>query len=338
MVSIKDVAAKCNVSVSTVSKALNGHSDVSEEKKELIKKVAKEMGYQPNSSARALKTNKSHNIGVLFVDEAMSGLTHDYFASVLDSFKTTAESFGYDITFILSNKNHFNNMTYLEHSRFRGFDGVMIACIDFNEPQVLELMRSDIPVVTIDYTFNNTIAILSNNEKGMEDLTQYICDMGHTKIAYMCGEDSAVTSDRLSGFYITLDKNDVHIPDEYVKESRYRDIALAEELTYEFLDMPDPPTVIIYPDDYAAFGGLNAIRARGLRIPEDISIAGFDGITIARQIEPQITTVIQNTRTMGSCAAEKLISLIEKPRTTMIGQIVVDTQLYPGKTVKNLRG
>ena len=100
MVSMKDISAACGVSVATVSKALNDHHDIGEETKAHIKKVAREMGYHPNSLARALKTNKSYNLGVLFVDEAMSGLTHDYFSHVLDSFKRKAEERGYDITFI----------------------------------------------------------------------------------------------------------------------------------------------------------------------------------------------------------------------------------------------
>ena len=91
MVSLKDISNACGVSVATVSKALNDHSDISEETKETIRRVAKEMGYFPNSAAKALKTNRTSNIGVLFVDDARSGLTHDYFSNVLDSFKRTAE-------------------------------------------------------------------------------------------------------------------------------------------------------------------------------------------------------------------------------------------------------
>ena len=104
MVSMKDISIACGVSVATVSKALNDHSDIGEETKNRIRKVAKEMGYYPNSMARALKTNRTYNIGVLFVDDAQSGLTHDFFSYVLDSFKRTVEESGYDITFINSSK------------------------------------------------------------------------------------------------------------------------------------------------------------------------------------------------------------------------------------------
>ena len=337
MVSIKDVAAACGVSISTVSKAMNDHRDVSKAKKEHIKEVAKQMGYQPNSSARALKTNKSRNIGVLFVEESQSGLTHDFFARILDSFKVTMENKGYDITFILSKKNHFDEMTYLEHARFRKFDGVMICCVDFDKPEVRKLMESEIPTVIVDYIFNNTCSILSDNIKGMSNLTQYAIDRGHTRIAYLYGENSLVTSQRLSGFYITLEKNGIKIPDEYVRQSRYRNVGDAQKITNELLDLPQPPTCIFYPDDYACFGGVNAIRDRGLVVGEDVSIAGYDGMPIVKQIEPRITTVVQNTALIGSTAAEKLVSLIEKPKTTIIEQITIDSELYEGKTIKNLK-
>ena len=97
MVSMKDISELCGVSIATVSKALNDHKDIGEETKTRICKVAKELGYFPNSSARALKTKRTYNLGVLFVDEARSGLTHDYFANVLNAFKKYAEENGYEL-------------------------------------------------------------------------------------------------------------------------------------------------------------------------------------------------------------------------------------------------
>ena len=206
MVSMKDISAVCGVSIATVSKALNNHKDIGEETKEHIRQVAKEMGYSPNAAAKILKTNRTYSLGVLFVDDGQSGLTHDYFAHVLDSFKRTAEERGYDITFINSCKTRSQRMSYLEHSRYRRFDGVVIACVDFEDPEVEELVRSNIPVVTIDHLFNNRSTILSDNVKGISDLVHYIYEMGHRKIAYIHGADSAVTQSRLSSFYRTCEE------------------------------------------------------------------------------------------------------------------------------------
>lgn len=336
MVSMKDISVKCGVSVATVSKALNDHKDIGEATKAKIQQAAKELGYFPNSSARALKTNRTYSLGVLFVDEAQSGLTHDYFSYVLDNFKRAAEERGYDITFINSFKNGKKGMTYLEHSKYRCFDGVVIACVDFNDPEVIELVNSNVPVVTIDHLFNNRTAIISDNVKGMKDLLTYIYEMGHRKIAYIHGADSTVTQSRLSSFYRTALELEIEVPDEYVREAAYRDTEMTYKVTGELLDLPNPPTCILYPDDFSSFGGVNCINQRGMSVPEDISIAGYDGIRVGRHIEPQLTTLKQDTARLGRLAAEKLINIIEQPKTAIMEQVVVEGVVYPGKSVKNL--
>ncbi|MDD3205297.1 MAG: LacI family DNA-binding transcriptional regulator [Lachnospiraceae bacterium] len=336
MVSMKDISVRCGVSVATISKALNDHTDIGEDTRLHIKKVAKEMGYFPNSSARALKTNRTFNLGVLFADESNSGLTHDYFANVLDSFKVTAEEQGYDITFLNCNKKRKNKMSYLEHSMYRGLDGVVIACVDFYDPEVVELIESKLPVVTIDHLFNNRIAIMSDNVKGMRDLVQYVYDQGHRKIAYIHGADSAVTKSRLASFYKTTEELGLTIPEEYMKEVAYRDTVQAGIKTEELLALKNPPTCILYADDFSALGGMNVIKLKELHIPEDVSIAGYDGINIANLLEPKLTTIKQDTKTMGKTAAEKLISLIEKPKSTIVQPITIEGTLVEGKSVRSI--
>ncbi len=337
MASLKDISRECGVSVATVSKALNDHTDISEETRSRVRKVAKELGYSPNFSARALKTNRTHGIGVLFVDEGRSGLTHDYFAGVLDSFKSTVEDNGYDITFINCSRKQKDRMTFLEHVKYHGFDGVVIACIDFNEPEVVELVQSGIPIVTIDHLFNNIIAIMSDNVTGMTELTEYAIKRGHSRIAYIHGENSsAVTTARLSGFYRAVERNGIAIPDEYVVGAAYRDTQAAYKQTLNLLNMKKRPTCIFYPDDFATLGGINAIREKKLRIPEDISVAGYDGIKAVTTLEPQLTTIVQATDQIGEKAAKKLISLIEKPKTTIIEQVIIPGSLQEGKTIADL--
>ena len=236
----------------------------------------------------------------------MSGLTHDYFNHVLESFKRTAESKGYDITFTSGNLSG-QRLNYYEHCRYRGVDGVVIACINFFTEEVQRLVQSEIPVVTIDHVFDGRIAVVSNNIQGMEDLVSYILKRGHRKIAYIHGEDSSVTRSRLGSFYRTLQKKRIDIPDEYMPVIPYRDAEAAAIAT-----------------------------SRGLRIPDDISIAGYDGLTFARILEPRLTTLCQDTETIGRLAAQKLIDLIENPKTTIIDKFTVDGRLFPGASVRNL--
>ena len=221
MVSLKDIAQRCGVSTATVSKALHDQKDIGAETKNRIKKIAKEMGYLPNAAARVLKTKESNNIGVLYFDEAAMGLTHEYFAGVLNGIKAQAEMLGYDITFINTSPVG-KKLSYLEHCKYRNFDGVVIVCARFQDNEVQELMSSDIPVVTIDYVHYSCSAICSNNVKCMGELLDYIISMGHKKIAYIHGQDfSSVTRDRLAAYYRALEKHGIDIPEEYVREARY---------------------------------------------------------------------------------------------------------------------
>lgn len=332
MVSIKDISIKCGVSVATVSKALNNHSDISEATKENVLKTAKDMGYYPNSFARALKTNRTYNIGVLFVDDAQSGLTHEYFANVLDSFKVEAENHGYDITFI-NRHMALRKMSYYEHSKYRGVDGVVIACIDFSTPDVLELINSDLPVVTIDHVFDNRTAIISDNVKGIRDIVSYIYKMGHRRIAYIHGADSSVTQNRVGSFYKTLSELNIDIPDEYVKEGVYHDADTTYSLTKELLSLKNPPTCIIFPDDFSCIGGINAIKDFGLSVPDDISIVGYDGVLLSQVLNPKLTTLQQDTKALGKIAAEKLIDLITNPKAHIIERIVIEGTLLKGESV-----
>ncbi|MBQ3194343.1 MAG: LacI family DNA-binding transcriptional regulator [Oscillospiraceae bacterium] len=333
MVSMKDIARRCGVSVATVSKALNGLPDIGEETRQRISAVAEEMGYMTNSAARALKTNRTYNLGVLFVDERRSGLSHEYFSSMLEGFKTEAEAHGYDITFINSNVGT-KPISYLQHCKYRGLDGVVIACVDFNDPRVVELVNSPIPLVTIDHVFNDRLAILSDNVDGLETLVRYAHGKGHRRIAFLHGEDTSVTKGRLTGFYRACEELGIEVPPEYVIPCVYHDPDRCEAATRQLLALPERPTCIIFPDDFSFIGGHNAIMDAGLRIPDDISVLGYDGINLARIMH--LTTYTQDAVGIGKTAADRLISLIERPKTTLTDRIMIHGGLMEGTSVKQL--
>jgi LacI family transcriptional regulator len=335
LVTIKDISKKSGFSTSTVSKALNGSSEIGEETSELIKKVANEMGYFPNAAARLLKTKQSNNIGVLFIDEMQSGLAHEYFSAVLNSVKDEAECLGYDMTFISRNIGR-KPMSYYNHCKYRNCDGVVIACVDFNDPEVVELIQSEIPTVTIDHIFNDCTAIMSDNLKGASALVQHIYDMGHRKIAFIHGENTSVTQRRLSGFYSTCRKLGISVPNDYIKPARYHDPKSSGLATRELLNLKDPPSCIMYPDDFSFIGGMNEIEKHGLKIPDDISVAGYDGIYLSQVLRPQLCTFKQNTEALGKEAARNLIAAITDRKTFVPKQIWIEGELLAGKSVKKI--
>ena len=333
MVTIKDISKACGVSPATVSKALNGYDDVSAETIRLVKQTAAKLNYTPNAAARLLKTSISHNIGVLFVDDTMSGLTHEYFSHILNSVKEEAERNGYDITFI-SNTIGKQSMSFLQHCLYRNCDGVVIASVKFDSPGVHELVNSKVPVITIDYAFDNVSAVMSDNVEGAYRLASYLLDMGHSKIAFIHGELTSVTRKRLVGFYRAMQERRITIPQAYIREARYHDPDTTRKATAELMELQDPPTAIMFPDDISFLGGQAELQNRGLSIPDDISVCGYDGIEISQMLQPPLTTWHQDAERIGKDSVRKLVEAIEHRDTCMAEQIMVSGELISGYSVK----
>ena len=337
-VTIKDVARSCGMSISTVSKVFNGYSDISEATRRQVMETAHEIGYRPNALARALKTNRSYNLGVLCVDENTSGLMHPFFAAVLNAFKAEVENRGYDITFINHNIGTMD-MSYLEHCRYRNVDGVCLAVVDFYAPEVAELVYSDIPCVTIDHVFDSRPSILSDNVSGMRTLVDRAVALGHRRIAYIHGQrNSAVTENRIQSFCQAINAHGLTLPEGYLVQGRYDDIANTQSHLQALLDRPDRPTCILLPDDACYFGALDIIRGQGLRVPEDISLAGYDGIRSVQAVHPRLTTVCQDSRAMGRQAALRLVDQIDHPNTAGSDADLIPVRLLEGESLGPVPG
>ena len=334
MVSMKDIAKACSVSVATVSKALSGQPDIGEQTRELICKTADSLGYMTNSAARALKTNRTYNIGVLFVDGRRSGLAHEYFS--VDAGKSQGRGGGETATtspLSIATSARRRRLTCSTVST-AGSTALSLPASTLTIRRCSSWSIPSCPVVTIDHVFNNRAAVVSDNVRGMEELVRYVYSKGHRRIAFIHGERTAVTENRLTGFYRACDALGLEIPEEYVREGVYHDPDRCAGLTQELLRLPEPPTCILMPDDFSSIGGGNAIRRMGLRLPEDVSAAAYDGIQLASVMSPPLTTYRQDTAAIGATAAAKLIELIEKPRTALVDRILIPGKLVEGGSVR----
>ena len=335
MVTLKDIANKCGLSVATVSKAMNNMPDISPSTAQRIQEIAREMGYMPNSAARSMKTGRSMIIGMLMFLGSESVWTHNYSALVADSIHRTVEDHGYDLTPV-SSKGAESMGGYLNYCRYRNYDGVIVVSGGSSDPSLDDLVGSDFPLVTIDCDLQIRSSVISDNVEGMRRLVRHVYGLGHRRLAFIHGNTSSVTSDRVTGFFSACNELGLEVPDSCIKPAHYLSQEESAAATEELLALDEPPTCIFYPDDYACLGGLRALKARGLSVPRDVSVVGYDGTRIAEAIEPQLTTYCQDCENIGASAAEMLLRAIASPRGILPRHIIVPGRLIEGASVRNL--
>ena len=192
------------------------------------------------------------------------------------------------------------------------------------------------PTVAIDFPCRGSISVQSNNSEGMDALMRYVLERGHRRVAYIHGEAALVTDDRISSYRRQLQAFGIPFRPEYLVESAYHNPAAARQATQRLLDLPEPPTCILMPDDYASLGGMEAIRERGLAVPGDISVAGYDGVPLLQLCSPCLTTYRQNVEGIGSEAGRRLLELIKHPDAPAPETITIPGGIIPGGSVLDL--
>lgn len=318
MPTIHDVARLAGVSITTVSKVLNGYPDVGAKTRAKILRITKDVGYQPSAMARGLAMSRSWLIGVFFQDAVNSGLEHPFFEAVLNGCKKAVGRHGYDMLF-------FSNMVfapgdannnYLPRARQRQVDGVLLMGAHRQDNELRRLADADLPCmfVDIDLTGPRSGFVQSNNRAGAKRAVQHLLDLGHRRMAVIGDRyGSKPGEDRLAGARDALAEAGVELSDEYVRfgdfsqeSGREAMVSLLGELARERW-----PTAVFAESDLMAFGVMEAAFDAGLSVPEDLSVVGFDDIRVASRLRPRLTTVRQNMHLIGERAGEALIRLIE---------------------------
>lgn len=333
MVTLKEIAAQCGCSVATVSKALNGMPDISPATGERIRAAAAQLGYLPNIAAHTLKTGRSHTIGLLLFLGNTSVWEHGYFSRIASGIQSVTEARGYNLTPVNCNDT---SVSYTDICHARGYDGIILMSAGFDNPAMTELVSSDLPLVTIDYTVNHRGAICADNVEGMQLLVEHVHALGHRRIAFIHGEDCAVTRMRLASFYHTCEALGLTVPDAYVLQALYHDLPSTAEATRRLLALPQRPTCILYQDDYAYMGGMRVLKQAGLHIPRDISVTGYDGTELSQLVYPRLTTFRQDSDAIGKTAAQMLLDAIERPRAYLPRHITLPGALLAGESVRDL--
>lgn len=311
MTTIYDIARKVGCASSTVSKALNNSKEVSDKRKAEILAVAKELGYVPNSSARRLATKNSWSIGILFSEDLNIGLEHHFFSGILQAFKTYVEDLGYEVTFV-SKKVGTQELTYLEWCKYKDIDGILIVTVDVNDENLNELRQSGIPIVSVDSGLINVPTVISDNFQGTRMVLEYLMSKGAKRIAHIAGPLRSFSAlERLEAFKEVLGKH--NMDSSQVVEAYNYDFNSGKKALHELLKLNKTlPEAIYAASDDIALGVILALRDLGYKVPEDVSVVGFDNIELTRYTSPSLTTVAQDKVRIGREAAKHLIAQINK--------------------------
>jgi DNA-binding LacI/PurR family transcriptional regulator len=313
---IRDVAKACNVSITTVSKALNGYPDVNEATKEGILKAAKALGYVPNTSARSLGGIPVKTIALL-----MSSLGQKdesgYIYELISSIYNECIKRGYEFILLATDSLRQKEMTFLELCRHKNLDGAVVMGLNMNDAYYKELEDSPIPcaLMDMDVTGDNICLISTDNKSASYEAVEHLIKKGRKEIAILNGKENArVSRDRLLGYKKALEANGIPIDPDYIV---YTDFSAddALEKAKVMLTRHKRIDAIFCASDLIAFGTLAAASEMNIQVPEDLSIVGFDDIFAARYAFRGLTTVSQNYYKIGSRATECVIDMVEGKQT-----------------------
>ncbi len=328
---IIDVARESGVSYSTVSRVLNGYEFVKPTTRERVLQAAEKLGYVPNQQARSLAGGRSNLIGIL-----VPGLDNAYISEIIRGIDEELAKSDYSLILYTTRRHHGRESSYVATIMNGAADGLLLV-VPLVSPNYLDALREqNFPYVLIDQsdTTGKSSFVNATNWQGAYDATQYLIKLGHQRIGFitgLMGLNSGV--DRLEGYRAALSDGGLPIHSELIAEGDFWERG-GYTATQKLLDLPQPPTAIFASNDLSAFGAMEAIRQCGLRIPEDISVMGFDNVPQASIVHPKLTTMHQPLEQMGQVAVKMLLEHIGNPerapyRVTLATQLVVRDSCQP---------
>lgn len=307
-ITIKDISKRLGISVSTVSKALNGYPDVSDDTRERIQELARELDYHPNIAAQSLRRGRTNKIGLLINNPLP--FVSEYIAEIISGTALKAEPQGNNLVLYTTAVTHPEEIRRI--CRAREVDGLML--IFAPSAEVIDVLnREKMPFIVFGRRVKEpgVSFVAPDNETGAYALTQHLIEQGHTRIGFTTRPIlGTVSEDRFAGYQQALADTGIPFCPELVVETIIEEMSGYKAMNI-FLDLPEPPTAVFTFYDLMAVNALDAVQDRGLSVPEDVAIAGFDGLRSSLITKPRITTVQQPLNKMGQRAMELLLNHIE---------------------------
>ncbi len=310
-ITIVDVAREAGVSYSTVSRVVNNFPHVKAETRERVETAMKRLGYVANLKARSLAGGRSQVVGMLIYE-----LDTSYHVEIVKGVDAEIATSNYDLMLSTTHKRKGKESTYVTQLTQGMADGLLFVLPRNLEAYTHDLDRRRFPYVLIDHPgieSDNCNTVTAANWQGAYEATKYLIELGHRRIGFITGFiEVASAQDRLAGYQLALRDHGLLVDPElickgdFLEESGY-------EASQKFLKLSKPPTAVFASSDMCAFGVMEAVFEAGCRVPEDVSVLGFDDVPEASYMRPMLTTVRQPLRKMGQLATRILLEHIENP-------------------------
>jgi LacI family transcriptional regulator len=308
MANIYDVARLAGVSTTTVSHVLNGTRHVNDGTKARVLSVVEKLNYQPSSVARAMVRQETKTIALIVPDNL-----HPFFSELAYSVEAYAFAAGYNVMLCQSERNPQKERAYLDMLVAKRVDGVLHMTTDHQDPRLEPLLAHDIPVATFDREYSDTDlpidCVRIENERGAYVATDHLVALGHSRFAciWVPGGKSHA---RLTGFEKALNDSGRQVYSSLLCQGDWS-LESGWQAAEQLLQAAEPPTAIFASNDNMAIGAMACIHAHGLRVPDDVSVVGFDDITLARFSSPQLTTYATPINAVGERLCQLLFDRID---------------------------
>ena len=310
---LSDVARLAGVSSNTVSRVVHARGPISEATRQKVSKAIADLGYVANSAARSLRGGKTNVVGLVIQD-----LSNQYFAEIVHGASEAIRSGGFDLMLYTSSNDPVKERERVVTLSSGLSDGLLIVAPHGSRSSLDLAERSRVPVVLINYWNPSTqlARVNADNYLGARQATEYLLELGHRRIGFITGRPDHSSAperpdgfERFRAFQDALEQEGVLLDRRLVVPGGLHQ-PQGRAAGHELLEVPDPPTAIFAANDFCAFGVIEAVRERGLRVPDDVSVIGFDDVPMASQVHPPLTTVRHPLHDLGQTAVQRLIQLI----------------------------
>ncbi|WP_336989665.1 LacI family DNA-binding transcriptional regulator [Bacillus infantis] len=330
MVTIKDIARIANVSHTTVSRALNNSPMIKEPTKRKILEIAAQLNYSPNVNAKSLVMQKSHTIG-LFLTSFITGTSASFLA---DTIKGVNGAISQDYNLFIRGIDDYQDFTSINRQRF---DGIILMSQSVRDnPFIYHVLQKEIPLIVLnrDIEEESVYNICSNDAEGSKQAVEYLIENGHRDIAIIEGTSSFKSSQmRKDGYLQALIDQGISVKSSYAVKGNY-DMESGFLAMEQLLSLKDPPTAVFCSNDDMAIGAMNCAFEKGLKVPDDLSVIGFDDIGYSQYTTPPLSTVKRPVEQISLLGAKKMLSLVQGGLEAE--KIFVNTELIIRSSVKRI--